>query len=201
MRGDFSEYLNSSSNNTNTNSTEEANTKDVVVPLIIDQDYEDSDSNGQISIGDIVNLDPTLTQITVSDISINALLVNVTAESNMTHLTLVGDTSSPWKGFNYSARQSQLPYFVDDDNSYASLDGVDDYVNITNKVTNFNESFTVSFWTNHGSSSKPSNDIFCRKYCSKTNFIFLFIRVIFFMYLIIIVLVIKRCGLLVALRL
>ena len=109
-------------------------------------EYEDTDNSNSLSLGDILYLDPVLTSMSFSDISIGTLLRNATAESNFTHLTLIGDTSNPWRGFNYIAK-NQPPYFVDDDNSYASFDGMNDYVISSNLTRYFSsETFSISVW-------------------------------------------------------
>jgi len=129
----------------------------IEVKLVIDKDSKTSNCIELIEnpyLVDEIKLGSNSTYIISAFTTFSeAILTNVTVEANFSHLDIIGDTSSPWRGFNYTTREAQLPYFQDDDNSYGSFDGSSGYVTINNKVTNFNESFTVSFWTNHGSSS------------------------------------------------
>ncbi|MFA5724292.1 MAG: LamG-like jellyroll fold domain-containing protein, partial [Candidatus Pacearchaeota archaeon] len=115
------------SNETETNKFE---TLDLTVPnveynytvsIYIERDFRNNTEN--ISVGDIIYLDPTLVTLTVSSTQPDSLLVNVTSETNFTHLTLIGDTSNPLRGFNLVPRTSYLPYFTDDNNSYAVFNG------------------------------------------------------------------------------
>ena len=129
-------------NATNLTTDEPLTPSPVAATDIENIEYEDTDNSNSLSLGDILYLDPILTSMSFSDISIGTFLRNATAESNFTHLTLIGDTSNPWRGFNYTARNSP-PYLVDDDNSYASFDGVDDYI-ISPNLTRYFSSETVS---------------------------------------------------------
>ena len=140
---------NSNSTNESSSQSEPLTPSPATATNIENIEYEDTDNSNTLSLGDVLYLDPTLTTIAVPDVSIDSLLTNVTSENNFTHLDLIGDTSNPWRGFNYttSGRTQYPPYFVDDDNSYGSFDGVDDYVNFTKTSSlNITENITLSAW-------------------------------------------------------
>jgi hypothetical protein len=111
----------------------------------------------------------------ISAVSINSsssILTNVTDEGNFTHLKIIGDTSTPWRGFNYTTRTAFVPYFKDDDNSYANFDGVNDYVNTTITQGPDNHSITYSFWFKTTITGK-TEDIMYKYQDQAANFIYL----------------------------
>ena len=144
---------NVSQNNETLNTTNDTTPSSFTLATDISVDYEDTDNSNTLSLGDILYLDPTLSTINFLDISVNSLSINTTEENNFTHLSLIADTfSNPWRGFNYttSSRTFYPPYLASDDtNSYAHLDGDNDYISVPNSNSlNFvnKNQITMSVW-------------------------------------------------------
>jgi len=108
---------------------------------VIEINYEDIDLSGDVSIGDIINLDPTL--ITIPDVTVGITSNNITSEVNFTHLSL--ENLDRQVGMNLVRRTDSVASF-DDDNSLAYFDGVDDYVGVGSDSSLTPSEFSLSAW-------------------------------------------------------
>jgi hypothetical protein len=136
--------------------------------------YDDIDNSGDISIGDVVYLDPSLTSITIPDVTTGDVN-NITAETNFTHLS-IDNTQAPYDAlvlympfdgdlentattthYDYSSNNNDGTgvgdAFVNETGCLggfgdcAHFDGVGDYIEMAdNTVANLTYNFSYGAW-------------------------------------------------------
>ena len=96
------------------------------------------------------SIDPVISITTANVFATNNIYNNISVEgTTLSHLDLIGDTSNPWRGFNYTVRTIYPPYFAgDDNNSYAFFDGSTGWIKYGSMAISSTMNATYSFWIN-----------------------------------------------------
>jgi parallel beta-helix repeat protein len=170
VQRDFGDINEESINNTQEEQESEAEKSSSI--LIADVDYQDMDNNGEISVGDIINLDPELIRIQSEPGNINScqelnesgtyvLNQSITGISGDCFIITADDVVLDGNGFNITGDLSGSGVSASGRNNIIikNFSGINDFFygvyfegssnnNLTNIITNSNQGYGIYLWLN-----------------------------------------------------